>query len=436
MTRIIASYEDAVAFLDDHIGRGVQPGLDRIQRLVDAMGSPHEGYPLVHVAGTNGKTSTTRLTALLLVAHGLSAGTYISPHLQSVEERIAINGHIATKEQFVQAASDVAVFAELLEEREGVALTYFELTTAMAFAFFADRAVDAAVIEVGLGGRLDATNVIDADVAVVTSIGLEHTEFLGGTLAEIAGEKVAIAGPGSILVTGDLEPEAEAVTVAHAKELGIQNRRFGHDFSVDAIPAVGGWELDISGAEADYSSLALGVHGRYQTINAAVSVAAAEALLGRSLEIDAVQHAMSVFAAPGRLERVAIEPLVMLDGAHNPAGFAALADSLRDEFPSMRWTLVVAAMDDKDVESMVPHLADRIDAVIATSIDTERAIPATDLARRIESVVDVPVEAVGDAVGAVEIARRKVGAAGAVLVTGSIYMVGRVREALVPAERI
>ena len=210
------NYDESIQYLDAHIGQGVKPGLERIANLLEAMGSPHTGYPILHVAGTNGKTSTSRMATALLLGHGLATGTYISPHLERVEERLSINSRYATQEEFALAVSDVAVFADLLVERGSEPSTYFELTTAAAFAFFADQAVNAAVLEVGLGGRLDATNVVDADVCVVTGIGVEHTEFLGEDLATIAGEKLGIVGPSSLLDTGELP--TEALDVAHLQK--------------------------------------------------------------------------------------------------------------------------------------------------------------------------------------------------------------------------
>jgi len=424
-------YSAALAYLDDHIGAGMQPGLERIRLLVETMGSPHEGYPIIHVAGTNGKTSTTRMSALLLLAHGLNAGTYISPHLEAVEERLGVLGRNATPEEFAQAVTDVAAFADILEERnEGVRFSYFELTTASAFAFFADQAVDAAVIEVGLGGRLDATNVVDADVAVLTGVDLEHTEYLGTTVEQIAVEKLAIAGPGSILVTGDLPEPVVEIAAATARDLGIEHRAYGRDFSVDARPAVRGWHMDIHGAETDYPDLLLPVHGRHQTHNAAVAVAAVEALLGRRLDEEAVGEAVASFTAPGRMEIVAREPLVMLDGAHNPGGFAALNRSLSEEFPTTRFVLVVGVMGDKDLEAMIGHISERVDAVVTTAASGERPLPASEVAARVAKIVQVPVEAGGDPWSALEVARQKAGSEGAVLVAGSIYVAGEIRRAL------
>ncbi len=428
------NHSQAISYLDAHAGAGVKPGLERIRLLVETMGSPHTGYPVIHVAGTNGKTSTTRLSALLLTAHGLNTGTYTSPHLEVIEERLGINGRIATEDELTQAVADVAAFAEILESRGEAQFTYFELTTAMAFAFFAEHAVEAAVVEVGLGGRLDATNVVDSDVAVVTGVGLDHMEYLGSTVEAIAVEKLAIVKPNSILVTGPLPPSVFDLAEGVARDLGIEHRAFGRDFSVDAHRVVGGWQMEVEGAESPYPDVAIGVHGRYQTINAAVSVAAVEASLGRALDGSAVIEAGLGFAAPGRMEPVASQPLVLIDGAHNADGFEVLEAALGEEFPNTRWVLVLGVMGDKDVETMIDHVCERLDAVVATQIHSDRAVPAADLAHRIEMVTDLPVEAVGDPVSAVQRARDLAGPDGAVLVSGSLYMIGQVRSALAPAD--
>lgn len=424
------NYLEAIAYLDAHIDAGVKPGLERIRLLVDTMGAPHTGYPVIHVAGTNGKTSVTRLSALLLLAHGLSTGTYTSPHLEKVEERLGIHGRIATEDEFAQAVADVAAFADILEGRGDARFTYFELTTAMAFAFFAEQAVEAAVIEVGLGGRLDATNVVDADVAVLTGVGLEHTEYLGATVEAIAAEKLAIAGTRSILVSGALEPPVAEIAAATARDLGIEHRAYGRDFSVDVRRGVKGWQLDIHGAEGNYPDVYLPVQGRHQTVNAAVSVAATEALMGRALDGGAVVEAAAVFNTPGRMEMVASEPLVLLDGAHNSDGFAILDRALEEEYPTTRWELVIGVMGDKNLEGMVGHLASRLASVTTTEPPGDRAVSATEVAARAATEVDVPVEAIADPLRAVEVARQKAGADGAVLVAGSLYLVGEIRAAL------
>ncbi len=424
-------YTDALAYLDRHIGYGLKPGLERITRLLEAMGLPQQGYPIIHVAGTNGKTSTARLCTLILMAHGLTTGTYTSPHLQRVEERLAVNGRAASEEEFALAVSDVAAFAELLEGAGAEPNTYFELTTASAFAFFADQAVNAAVLEVGMGGRLDATNVVEAEVCVVTTIGMEHTEYLGDDLASIAAEKVAITDPGSILVTGPLPEPALEVARQRARELGIQHRRFGADFSLGEVRrGVGGWMATVHGAEGDYEEVFLPLHGRYQLVNLTIAVAAAEALVGRRLDAEAVRTAASAATMPGRMEPLAGAPFVMMDGAHNPDGVATLVESLREEYPNHRWHLLVGVMGDKDVELMFTHLAPLLEGVVTTAVESKRAVPAAEVAERALSVVDVPVLASQSVAEGLDMVRAEAGPAGSVLITGSLYLVGDVRSLL------
>lgn len=425
------NYPEALTYLDRHIELGVKPGLERIEGLLDDMGSPHQGYPIIHVAGTNGKTSTSRLATLLLVAQGLRTGTYTSPHLQRVEERLSIDGRFATEEEFALAVSDVAAFAELREVSGRESNTYFELTTAAAFAFFADQAVNAAVLEVGLGGRLDATNVVDAEVCVLTSIGIEHTEYLGSDLATIAGEKVAIAGLNSILVTGPLPEPALEVAETRARELGIQHRHYGKDFSVlDAERAVGGWLATIVGAEETYEDIFLPLHGRYQLVNLANAVAATEALIGSKLDPESILDAAASATMPGRMEPLATNPFVLVDGAHNADGMTVLSQSLREEFPTIRWQLVLGVMGDKNVEAMVEVLAPLVDQIVATAPRSERAIEPEVLAERVRKLVEVPVLVADGVQDALEMARAEAGPDGAVLVAGSLYLVGEVREIL------
>jgi dihydrofolate synthase/folylpolyglutamate synthase len=425
-------YIEALEYLDRHIALGVRPGLERIEGLLDYMGRPDDGYPVIHIAGTNGKTSTSRFATLLLVAHGLNTGTYISPHLQKVEERLSINGEFATEAEFALAVSDVAAFADLRERAGGEAHTYFELTTAAAFALFADKAVNAAVLEVGLGGRLDATNVVDAEVCVLTSIGIEHTEYLGEDVATIAGEKLAIAGPNSILVTGPLPDAALDVAETCARDLGIHHRRYGKDFSVlDAERGVGGWLATIAGAEETYEDLFLPMHGRYQLVNLANAVAATEALLGRKLDEKAVRGAVATATVPGRMEALGTKPLLMLDGAHNADGVAVLADSLAEEYPTTRWHLVLGVMGDKNVEAMMTSLAPLVEGVVTTAPKSERSVPPSQLAERIRDLVDAPVLVAEDVELALDMARAEAGPDGAVLVAGSLYLVGEARDLLV-----
>lgn len=426
------NYTEAVSYLDAHIGRGAQPGLARISELLEMMGRPDEGYPVVHIAGTNGKTSTSRMTTLILVAHGLTTGTYISPHLERVEERLAVNGRIATAEEFALAVQDVAAFADIRESMESEPNTYFELTTAAAFAFFAEKAVNAGVVEVGLGGRLDATNVVDAEVCVVTSIGVDHTEYLGNDVESIAGEKLAIAGLNSILITGPLPEEALELAIKTSRNLGIQHRRYGTDFKVaESERGVSGWLTSIDGAEDTYDEIFLPLHGRHQLVNFATAVAASEALVGHKLDPAAVRDAAGAITIPGRLERLSTGPLIMVDGAHNADGVTSVVEALKEEFPTTRWQLVLGVMGDKNVELMVERLAPIVEGVVTTAVEEKRAVPAAELAERVSTIVDVPVLVADSVESAIDMARAEAGPDGAVLVTGSLYLVGEARALLV-----
>jgi dihydrofolate synthase/folylpolyglutamate synthase len=423
------NYADAVAYLDAHIGRGVDPGLERIRGLLDLIGNPQDVYPIIHVAGTNGKTSVTRMATFLCVAHGLSTGTFISPHLERVEERFAVNGLHPDEPAFVQAVQDVKAFADIFEKRE--VLTYFELTAALALSWFADQAVDVAVVEVGLGGRLDATNAVHGQVAVLTSVGVEHTEFLGDTLEQIAEEKLAIAEEGATLVTGPVPQNIERLARRTAARLGINAHVYGSDFAIEAAsPALGGWNVDIQGIHGLYEDIYLPVHGRFQTVNLAVALAATEALIGRELDHEAVVDGVSAFSAPGRMEPVTAKPLVMIDAAHNAPGFEVLAQALAEEFANTKWVLVIGAMEDKDVVSMIGSIKDRVSRIVTTAVDASRALSAEALAALILPHVDVEVGAIDDPARAVEVARTLAGEEGSVLVAGSIYLGGTIRAHL------
>jgi dihydrofolate synthase/folylpolyglutamate synthase len=348
-----------------------------------------------------------------------------------VEERLSAHGEYSTPEEFALAMTDVAVFADVLVAGGSEPNTYFELTTAAAFAFFAEKAVNAAVIEVGLGGRLDATNVIDGEVSVVTGIGVEHTEYLGHDVATIAGEKLGIVSPGTILITGSLPEEALEVAKTKAKEMGIQHRVFGRDFNVaEAERGIRGWHATIEGAEETYDDIFLPVHGRHQLHNLAVAIAATEALVGSRLDPVSVREAMLALTLPGRMEPIATGPLVLIDGAHNADGVTTLVDSLGEEYPTVKWNVVLGIMGDKNIDAMVEELASVASGFVVTAPRSERATPPLDLAKRVESAVDVPVLVAEDSDYAVDMARAEAGAEGHVLVTGSLYLVGEVRSHL------
>ncbi len=422
-------YDAAVAYLERHIGVGMKPGLDRIATLMEMMGHPEDGYPIVHIAGTNGKTSTSRIVTSIVVAHGLNTGTFISPHLERIEERLSANGRTASREDFAQAVADVAAFADIYEERYHQSLSYFELTAAMAFAWFAELAVDTAVIEVGLGGRLDATNVARGDVAVVTSIGSDHTEVLGTTLEAIATEKLGIVKPGAILVTGRLPAPALQRARDVATELGVRHVVYGVDYKLaEASLAVGGWYCRVEGTWAEYDDLFLPLHGRYQTANLAVAVAAVESLLGRRLDDKALREAVAQASSPGRMELIPGSPNILLDGAHNPEGFEALGAALTEEFGGRKWVVLMATMEDKDLTGMLPELEGKATSVVATATDSPRALPANALAGTAAEMLGVPVQAVEGIEEALKVAKTTAGEDRGVLVTGSLYLVGAVRS--------
>lgn len=427
------NYDQAVAYLDRHIELGWKPGLERIHRLLELMGSPHLRSPAIHITGTNGKTTVTTVAASVLDAMGLKSGTFTSPHLERVEERFKVAGEMATPEQFARAVTDVAPFVDLLEAESGERATYFELTTAAAFALFANEAVDVAVVEVGMGGRLDATNVLESQVAVLTGIAIDHAEYLGTTEVEIAGEKLAILKTGGVLVTGDLPDEVGLAAARRADEVGAVRRTVDRDFRVEDLRmSVGGWSYDLDGIYEQYDDLYVPLHGRHQAANAAVAVAAVEELFGRALPPEAVRDGLAGTRVPARVEVVGRAPLVVLDGAHNPQATDALARTLREEMPAVGWTLVVGASRDKDIYSMLAPFAGLVDQAIATAADHERAAEPSDLVMALERVLPgIPVTWVKPVRAAADLAKEWSQAEGAVLVTGSFYVAGEARTALV-----
>lgn len=426
-------YQEAVAFLDRHIGLGVKPGLERTRELLQLLANPHEAYPIIHITGSNGKTSTARIATSLLAAHGLVVGTFTSPHLERVEERLAINGVYATQSEFAEAVADVVPFADLLEERLGERPTYFELTAAIALAWFASQAVDVAVVEVGLGGRLDATNAADGQVAVVTGVSLEHVSYLGDTVAEISREKLAIAKPGSVLITGPMSEEADREALRHAESVAVELRRYGHDYRLAEVErAVGGWLCEVEGIYGTYPELYLPLHGRYQTLNLAVAVAAVEELFGRALANDAAAEGAGAASSPGRLEVLGHQPLVVIDGAHNEEGFRSLVTAMSEEFLPLRWTVVMGILGDKDLDAMLGHLTGSVTRFVATAPLSDRALPAAEVAMAARRVFgpEVEVTCEDDVPSAIAAGLAATNSADALLVTGSLYVVGEARPIL------
>lgn len=420
---------------------GLDPDIARMTDLMDVLGSPQLSYPSIHVAGTNGKTSTTRIIDALLRAFGLRTGRYTSPHLTSVHERIALDGAPISAEFFERTYDEIAPFLAFVDTRHEQRVTYFEALTAMGLAAFADAPVDVGVIEVGLGGRWDATNVLAAGTCVLTPIGLDHTELLGHTLSSVAGEKAGIIHEGARVVSGVQALESAEVIVRRVAETGAELAVEGVHFGVaERSVALGGQALTIQGIAGTYDDLFLPLHGAHQASNAACAVAAVESFLGgasAALDVDAVREGLLAADSPGRLEVVRRGPTVLLDGAHNPDGVAALATALAEAFSFDYLVGVVGILADKDVVAMLESLQPLLNDVVVTSNLSPRALPADELAAvagrvfgadRVHRAASLP-----DALDlAISLADADRSITSGVVVTGSLYTVGEARTLLVP----
>ncbi|WP_183098298.1 bifunctional tetrahydrofolate synthase/dihydrofolate synthase [Nocardioides pelophilus] len=419
----------------------LEPSLDRIRAFTELLGDPQRTYRSIHLTGTNGKTSTARMVDTLLRTLELRTGRFTSPHVERMSERISIDGEPLDDEAFVRAFNEIAAYTHLVDASEPYPLSFFETVVGMAYAAFADAPVDVAVVEVGMGGSWDATNVIDADVAVVTPIAVDHTQYLGTTAAAIALEKAGIIKPGATAVLAQQTPEVAEVLLARAAEVGATVVREGLDFGVVArVPAVGGQAVTIRGLRGEYDELFLPLYGAHQAQNAATALAAVEALIGGAepLSDDVVRHAFAEMTSPGRLEVVRRSPTIVLDAAHNPAGAEATAAALDDSFRFDPLIGVVGVMSDKDAEGLLaafePHLAH----VVVTQNSTARAMPADQLAVTAvqvfgeDRVTVVPrlADAIDEAAARAEAGANDSLASGAVLVTGSVITVGEARTLL------
>ena len=419
------------------------PDLDRIRYLVDLLGLPNRAYPAIHLTGTNGKTSTARMVDSLLQAFGLRTGRYTSPHLDRVTERITLDGQPLSDELFTEVFDELAPYVALVDER-GTPMTFFEVLTGMAFAVFADAPVDVAVLEVGLGGAWDATNVVDASTCVVLPIGLDHVPLLGTTLAEIAGEKAGIVHEGATVVLSAQQAEAAEVLLRRCADVGATVAREGLEWGVvDRRPAVGGQVLTLQGLAGRYDELFLPLHGEHQAANAAAALAAVEAFLGGgqgSLDPEAVREGFARVTSPGRLEVVRSSPTVIVDAAHNAHGMAATVAALADGFAFSHLVAVVACLADKDVRAMLEILEPAVDSVVVTENGSPRALPIDQLRDLAEDVFGedrVKVEdrlddALATAIAMVDAESLDAGLAGGVgvLVTGSVVTVGEARSLL------
>jgi dihydrofolate synthase/folylpolyglutamate synthase len=431
-TGLVANHEEALAFLDSRIGHGIRPGIQRIRDLLELMTDPQQAYPAIHVAGTNGKTTTVWMIDALLGCHGLRVGSYTSPHLERIEDRYRISGAALEPDEFVTAVADVAPFIEIYEARSGESVTYFEASVAIAFQAFAAAGIDAAVVEVGLGGRYDATNVLDAGVCVITGIALDHTSILGETLGEIAAEKAAIIPPGSVVVTGPLPAAAEGAVTARVAEQNATWHRAGAAFTVrTAARALGGWSASIDGIHGAYEDLFLPLHGRHQVDHLATAIAACEAFFGEALDDEAVRAAVAEMTAPGRIEVVERRPLIILDGSHNVEGLEGLAATLQQEFVEAERTLVVGFRGGRDSAELLAPLAGLFTTVIVTAADDELAVDVDAIAAAAGTVLDADRILTATPVPqAVTEALHLAGEEDIVVVAGSLYVVGEARTRL------
>ena len=421
--------------------------LSRIEALLELLGSPQRAYPAIHLTGTNGKTSTARMIDSLLRAHGLRTGCYTSPHMETVRERISIDGAPVSEEKFVEIHDEVAPVARFLDDNATgqESLTYFDLTTAMALAAFADAPVDVAVVEVGLGGAEDSTNVLQANTCIITPIGLDHTEWLGETIEEIATAKAGIVHSGATLICAAQPDEALGPILERCAEVGATIAREGAEFGVLRRGlAVGGQVLSLQGLGGVYEDVVIPLHGAHQAQNAAVALAAVEAFLGagastRQLDPEIVREGFAGTSSPGRLERVRTSPTILLDAAHNPHGMTATVNALQEEFAFGRLIAVVAVLGDKDAAGILELLEPVTDAVVCTRNTSGRALPADalgEIAADIFGEDRVRVEpflpdAIETAVALAETDVQGELSGVGVLITGSVVTVAEARTLLV-----
>ncbi|WP_441952827.1 bifunctional tetrahydrofolate synthase/dihydrofolate synthase [Nocardia sp. 2TAF39] len=384
----------------------LEPSLTRIATLMDLLGSPQQSYPAIHVAGTNGKTSVTRMIDALLTALHRRTGRITSPHLQLATERISIDNAPISPAEYVRTYRELLPYVEMIDKQsaaaDGPAMSKFEVLTGMAFAAFAEAPVDVAVVETGMGGTWDATNVVDGQVAVITPIGLDHTDYLGPDLASIAGEKAGIIkrAPESLIprdnvaVIAEQEPEAMEVLLRRAVEVDAAVAREGAEFRVLARQiAVGGQQLELQGLGGVYDEIFLPLHGEHQAHNAVLALAAVEAFFGagaqRQLDVDAIRSGFASVTSPGRLERIRNAPTIFIDAAHNPAGARALAATLTAEFDFRKLVGVIAVLGDKDADGILTALEPVFDEIVVTSNGSPRAMD-------VETLADLAVQRFGD----------------------------------------
>lgn len=416
----------------------IAPTLERISALVDMLGSPQLTYPTIHIGGTNGKTTTSRMVDSLLFEMGLRTGRFTSPHLESYLERICINGQPIDAKELIFSFNDISPYLDLMDTKFDNPISFFEAITALAFAAFAEHPIDVGVIEVGMGGQWDATNVVDADVSVIMPIGLDHMEYLGNTIAEIATTKAGIIKEQGFVVLAQQEPEAAVELLRRAAEVGADVAREGLEYSIDSRAiAVGGQLISITGLRGHYDDIFLPLHGKHQASNAAAALIAVEAFFGeQDLDIDAVRAGFANVTSPGRCEIIHRDPTIILDAAHNPHGAKAIAETIQSEFTFDDVTGIVALMADKDALGILQALEPVMNQIIVTTNSAARSMSVGDLealatqvfgADRVfaqPTLADAIDKAIKDSV------RPLSEESLAILITGSVVTVGEARTSV------
>jgi dihydrofolate synthase/folylpolyglutamate synthase len=413
----------------------IAPTLDRISALTDILGSPQLTYPTIHVGGTNGKTSTSRMIDSMLFEMGLRTGRFTSPHLESYLERISINGQPINPAELIFAYNDISPYLDLMDGKFENPISFFEAITALAFAAFAEHPIDVGVIEVGMGGEWDATNVVQAGVSVITPIGLDHMEYLGNTLTEIAKTKGGILKPGGFGVLAQQESEAAIELLRRAAEVGIDLAREGVEYSLASrAVAVGGQLISINGLNEKFDDIFLPLHGKHQAANAATALVAVEAFFGdTALDHDAVRAGFAAATSPGRCEVVHRDPTILLDAAHNPHGAKALAETISNEFTFDEVIGVVASFGDKDVRGILLLLEPIMNEIIVTTNSSPRAMKLSELEKLANEIFGkdrvTAIESLSAAIDqAIKDAKRPLSDESVgILITGSVITVGESR---------
>ncbi len=423
------SYQAAIDFLNSRIRFGIRPGTERVQALCDALGRPQDSYPVLHISGTNAKFSVLAIASAILAELGMTVGTYTSPDLGNVRERIGFDLEPIDEERFVEVVEYLKPYITLVEEQLDEQLTYFELLTAIAFEAFFDRAVHGAVIEAGLGGEFDATNVADARVGVLTNVSLDHIRQFGGDLAKAAWEKAGIAKEGSVFITGIEQDDLFDLVSARATEKGAsQVLRLGRDIKLlGRNVAFGGQTVTIEGIHATYDEVFVPLFGEHQARNTALAVPACEAFVGERLDRDILEAALAKVRLPARMEVLGRKPLVIVDGGHNPGSAAAVRKAVEESFTWQRLVLVVGMVDSKPIDEVIAIWGPLVDEAIVTVPKTERA---GDPQRLVDAFArhSVNADVVEDVPKAVEYALSLADPEDLVLVYGSFYTATEARD--------